>query len=86
MGSLSAKAELRSETRPGALAYLWLWFLELHSHRGAGAMGPAPITWPDLDAWARRTRRDPLPWEIDMLSRLDDVFFLAASPAPKETK
>lgn len=75
MGSVSAKAELAKDLSPGPLAYVWRWFLELHARRGMGAMGPAPITWPDFDAWARRKRIDPEPWEFDLLGVLDNEFF-----------
>jgi hypothetical protein len=32
-----------------------------------------PVTWTTIDAWARRTGRDPLPHEIDALFALDAV-------------
>jgi len=49
-------------------------------------MGAAPITWPDLDAWARRTRRDPAAWEFDVLARMDNEFFTATLPPPDEAR
>ena len=85
MGMPEAKAKLAERVSPGVLAYLWQWFLELHGHRGVGPMGPAPLTWLDLDAWARRMRRDPAPWEFDVLSRLDDTFFAVTMPPKAET-
>jgi len=41
--------------------------------------GPARITWPDLDAWSRLTRRDPSPWEFHVIASLDDAFFASVS-------
>lgn len=58
---------------------LWGWFLELAGRRGVGAMGPAPLTYPDLDAWARLTRREPAPWEIWLLGRLDDTWLASVT-------
>lgn len=44
--------------------------------------GPARITWPDLDAWARLTGRNPTPWEFRVLASLDDAFFAAVAEEP----
>lgn len=79
MGSKAAIAELAKDTSPGPLAYLWGLFLELHGRRGAGGMGPSPITWPDLAAWASLTRRTLMPWEYDVLAMLDNAFFAATA-------
>lgn len=75
MGSVAAKAELAKDLSPGPLAYLWHWFLELHARRGMGGMGPAPITWPDLQAWSALMRRALDPWEYALIGVLDNVFF-----------
>lgn len=37
--------------------------------------GPSGLTWPDLDAWARRMQHEPSPWEFRVLKRLDGAFF-----------
>lgn len=58
---------------PPALEYLWGWFLDIGSTRGGG-YGPAPITYPDIDAWARLTGNDPTPWEVRMLRRIDNAY------------
>ena len=80
-GSKRAQEELaKAVVSPGPLGYLWSLFLELHNHRGSGGMGPSPITWPDLDAWQRLTRRTLAPWEFDLLGALDNVFFETALP------
>ena len=85
-GSVYAQDALKGEDCSGVLGYLWDWFMELHGHRGAGPMGAAPLTWPDLDCWARRMRRDPQPWEFDVIAHLDNEFFAATLPATTETK
>ena len=37
-------------------------------------MGPAPIEWPDIDAFLRRSGVHLAPWEIDLLELLDDTW------------
>lgn len=59
--------------------YLFGWFCELSSARGAGGLGPAAITYPDLDAWARLTRRAPTPWEVGTIKALDAAFLKVAT-------
>lgn len=38
-----------------------------------GAHGPAPITYQDVDAWARLMDRQPEPYEVDALMKLDSA-------------
>lgn len=74
-GNAKAQAALVAPPLRARFVHLWHWFQELHGARGSGMNGPAPITWPDLDAWARRTRRDPSPWECTALKAMDGAFF-----------
>lgn len=75
---------------PAPLKYLWHWFIELNNARPSGGMGAGAITYPDIDAWARLTRRAPAPWEIEALKNLDLAWLASLSPAksgpPKEDK
>lgn len=72
---------LRVPPLPAGFGYLWSWFLELHVRRGAGAMGAAPLTWPDLSAWARCTGRAPRPWEFDVLTAIDRAYLTVSNEA-----
>jgi hypothetical protein len=36
----------------------------------AGAMGPIPLSWREIDAWAARTFARPSAWEARLLRRL----------------
>lgn len=54
-----------------ALAYLSDWSDELFGRSGVDANGLTPMTWGTIDAWARRTGRDPQPHEVDALFALD---------------
>lgn len=84
-GNLASRRALEPPPLPTRFAYFWGWFLELHGRRGSGMHGPAALTWGDFDAWARRTRRNPTPWEFSVLSALDEAFF-ASIPVPQPKK
>jgi hypothetical protein len=36
-----------------AVQHIWSWFIQLANRRG-GSFGPAPLTWCEIDSWARR--------------------------------
>lgn len=56
---------------PEGAEYLWRWFAELDNDRGDTGDGPAPITYQDIEAWARLTGRKPRPWEVGVIKALD---------------
>ena len=80
-GHVKARATLTAPPLSERVRYLWGWFLELHGRRGSGMNGPASLSWPDLDAWARRTKRDPTPWEFRAIGLIDDAFFASVAEA-----
>lgn len=45
----------------------------------AGGFGPTPLTFMEIDAWARRTARDLQPWEAQILRRLSSEWCSQAS-------
>lgn len=53
---------------------VWLDFLEVCGHRGSTGHGPAPLTYPDLEAWARLTGADVSPWRVRVLMAVDRAF------------
>lgn len=61
-----------------ACAYLWNIWVELHQARGYG-MAPNPISWLDLDAYARLTDERFLPWEARAVRAVDEAFFASES-------
>ena len=71
---------------PERFRYLWSWFLELHNRRGSGVNGPASLSWPDFDAWARRTGRAPSAWELAVIAAMDDAFFASAADVAKSAR
>jgi len=64
------------EPHPAA-RYIMDWWRELHRARAAGAGGPAPIGFVDIDAWARLTGRRPTALEIAGIRAMDDAFLSA---------
>lgn len=56
---------------PGCVAHVWAWFCELSAARTSNGWGANPITFPEIDAWARLTRSEPTPWEIGLIRRID---------------
>jgi len=41
---------------------------------GGGALIPAPISYTELEAWARLSASSPTPWEIGTLLAMDDAW------------
>ena len=77
-GAEESRARLVPPPLPEPLTYLFVWWTELHAARGQSMHGIAPLTYADLDAWARMTGRDPEPFETDLLLRLDATFRAAS--------
>jgi hypothetical protein len=73
-GSAAAMIELDEQPDlPYHLTYLWGWFGELAGRRQSNGMDVSPIAWREIEAWARLTGRDPKPWEVQALVKLDDL-------------
>lgn len=62
---------------PELMEYVWSAFISLHSARGQGFNGPLPISYQEIDAWQRMTKNTLLPWEIEVVKRLDAVYLKA---------
>ena len=76
-----ARAALEGPGLPEEIAYLWEWFRELDGARGSNGFGPMPVSYAELDAWARLTGRHTLPWEVRWLMLLDRI--ATSAPAKK---
>ena len=77
------EAELVVPPFPKALHYLWAAYHRLRRRKGGG-FGPAPIEWPDIDAFIRRTGLDLRPWEIEIIEGVDDLFLASFSQRPTD--
>jgi hypothetical protein len=53
------------------VAHVWAWFNELDQARAAGMAGPAPISYPDIAAFAALKREIIAPWEVDAIRAVD---------------
>lgn len=66
--------ELTSVKCPPLLHYMWLAFLELNSGRGSSGFGPQPLSYQEIESWARLTRRHLTAWQVQLLKRLDAMY------------
>jgi hypothetical protein len=66
-------AELDGPPFPDGLEYIWAWFCELDAARTSNGYSANPISWHEVDAWARLRRRRPTGFELDCLAGLDQV-------------
>lgn len=57
---------------PHGLEHVWQWFGELDSTRQSG-MAANPITYTEIDAWDRLTRRGASEFEVSCLRALDEL-------------
>jgi hypothetical protein len=66
-------AELVTPPLPDELGYIWNAFCRLSVRRRSG-FSIEPIGWPELDAFTRLTGVRLVPWEIQLIEMLDDLF------------
>ena len=52
---------------------VWMAFLELDAARGANGFGPNPLSYTEIDAWARLTGARLSAWEVSLLRDIDRV-------------
>lgn len=68
---------LKVPEMPESLRYIWVWWGELQNARRVGPHGLDPITYVDVQAWARLMDRRPTSYEVDALMRLDRAMLTA---------
>lgn len=66
---------------PVGTRHIWGWFSDLNRHRQSSGMATNPLSWSDIDAYMRRFRHRPKPWELRALSRLDGHFLITTAPS-----
>lgn len=71
---------------PLELTYLWRWFQELSATRGSNGFGPNPITYTEIDTWARLTGTIIRPMEVRLIMTLDGLFRIAVSEASEQRR
>jgi hypothetical protein len=67
---------------PDALAHVWEWFCELSKARSANGHGLNPISFAEIDAWARVMQTGVTPWEAGLIRRLDAAVLPVLMTAP----
>lgn len=84
-------AEWRPPLPPDPLLHVWGWFRELNQFRRYShhiiptekgfrtETSPEPLSYLDVEAWARLTDRDPSSFALDLLARLDASYFMVRS-------
>lgn len=58
---------------PDAGDYIWEWFWSLSGRRGFVDSGMLPLSFTEIDAWARRMRIRVTPDEIEVMTKMDDM-------------
>lgn len=73
---------------PERLAHLWAWYCELAAARTSSGFGVNPITYPDIEAWARIMRIIPTPFEARVLRQVDNAILekIAARASKKSNE
>jgi hypothetical protein len=70
---------------PPAVAHIWQWFCELSQTRQIG-MSAGPITFAEIEAYARLMKIEMHPWAVALIRRIDQAVMAAErekSQAPK---
>ena len=73
--------ELDGVELPPETAHVWSWFISLHRARGSNGMGPNPISYSDVAAFAGLTGIIIRQVELDALFEIDQLWL--ASQAKK---
>lgn len=71
---------------PDQFEWLWTWFWELSATRRQGPNGPDPISYADIEVWARLTGNQVLREEIAILRRMDEAFLSALTEEYREQR
>lgn len=57
-----------------SLVYLWNWFAELCGGRSWAGSGPGPLSYLEIEAWARLTKRAITSFEVQCIKALDKIY------------
>lgn len=76
--------ELAGSPMPRALGYLWKAYNRLRRRVGSGGFGANPIAWGDIDAFTRHAQFRLMPWEIEIIEEIDDLYLKAQNSSQAE--
>ena len=77
---------------PPAAEYVWQWYCEISRRRGGNGFSANPISYTDVESWARLTRTTPSGLDVEWIMDLDDARAMAsagetsATPTSAKTK
>lgn len=49
------------------MEYIVNWYLELQ--------GTTPLTFTEIKSWSELTGNEPLPWEVEVIKKLDNIYW-----------
>lgn len=59
---------------PAGADFYWRAFAELSAARSVGQTGPAPLSFQDIEAWARLHRWPLQPHHVTLITAMDRIF------------
>ena len=71
---------------PFAGEHPWAWFWEMAEARTSNGFCLLPLSWADIEAWARLTATPLSPYEVMTLRRMDAAYLSAHAEATKKRK
>lgn len=69
--------ELATPPFPIGLLPVWNAWSRIRNRKGPGMMGPAPIEWPDIDSFIRRSGTVLTPADVEYIEIIDNEFVAA---------
>lgn len=76
--------ELAGAPFPEELVYLWRIYNRLRRRQGSSGWGPLPVSWSAIDAFVRHSKFNLVPWEVEIIEMLDDVYMRVNSKRKTE--
>ena len=68
---------------PEQVDHVWSWFWQLSEKRQRGFDSPNPISYSDVESWARLTNNYILPEEVEAIMALDSAYLTAINEEQK---
>lgn len=80
------EAELETPPFPIEISHVWSAWTRLRNRKAGGFAGPAPLEWPDIDAFCRRAQPGLTSVDIELIEELDDVYLASFSAGPSQSE
>ena len=86
LGGVLARFGLEEPEIPEGFEVVWEWFWELASGRGHTGFAWLPLSWTEMDAWARMSGVDLQPWLAGIFRAMDRAWLAEAARQQKKGK